>query len=80
MFITAFENTIATAAASTISVPDSLATACTITLIVLLAIRELIGAYNGPRLRLLRRFLLIIIIPLLFVFALIVVTRIMNIW
>jgi hypothetical protein len=80
MLITAFENTIATATSGTISVPDTLATASTITLIVLLAIRELIGAYSGQRLKLLRRLLLIIIIPLLFVFALIVVTRIMDVW
>jgi hypothetical protein len=80
VFITALENATQTMNASTVSVSDSVATGCTIALIVLLAVRELIGAYSGQRLKLLRRFLLVIIIPLLFVFALIVITRIMDVW
>ena len=59
---------------------NSFATALIITLIVLLAIIELASAYSSPRLKLLRRCLLIIIIPLLFVFSLIVVINIMHVW
>lgn len=49
-----------------------------ITLIILLAARELAATHQGSRLRLLGRYLLIPIIPLVFAFALIGITTIMQ--
>lgn len=69
---------IATPAA--ISPPDSFTLAVAVTLIILLAIKELATAHRGPRLELLGRYVLIAIIPLLFMFALIVITKIMAVW
>lgn len=69
---------IATPAA--ISPPDSFGLAIAVTLIILLAIKELATAHRGPRLKLLGRYLVIPIIPLLFVFALIEIMKIMDVW
>jgi len=59
-----------------ITIPDSLAVAVAITLIILLATRELATVRVGSRPKLLGHYLQIAIIPLLFVFALIVITKI----
>ena len=69
-------STIAVMAA--IEVPDSVGIAAGVALIILLATTELVRAYGSSRLRLLRRYLLIPIIPLLLLFALVVVTKIIE--
>lgn len=61
-----------------IAVPDTIAIASTVILIAILAIRDFVGNYGDLRLRLLNRLLLIIAIPLLSLFAFIVVTRIID--
>jgi len=59
-----------------ITLPDSVGIAAAVALIILLATKELASAYGGSRLKLLGRYLMIPIIPLLLLFALIVVTKI----
>ena len=59
-----------------ITLPDSVGIAAAVALIILLATKELASAYGGLRLKPLGRYLVIPIIPLLLLFALIVVTEI----
>lgn len=61
-----------------ITIPDSLGVAASVTLIILLATRELAIAHGGSGPKLLGRYLQVAIIPLLFVFALIVITKIIE--
>lgn len=61
-----------------ITIPDSLGIAATATLIILLATRELYIARGGLRSKLLGHYLQVAIIPLLFVFALIVILKIIE--
>jgi hypothetical protein len=63
-----------------ITLPDSVGIAAAVALIILLAIGELAPAYGDSRLKLLRRYLLVVIIPLLFVFSFIMITEIMDVW
>ena len=70
--------TTASAAMAAITVPDSVGIAAAVALIILLAIVEFAHAHGGSRLKLLRRYLLIPIIPLLLLFALVVVTKIID--
>ncbi len=65
-------------AMAVIEVPDSVAIAAGVALIILLAAAELASAYGSSRLRLFRRYLMIPIIPLLLLFALVVVTKIIE--
>ena len=65
---------IATTAA--IGIPDSFGVAATVTLIILLATREIAIAHGGLRSKLLGLYLQVGIAPLLFVFALIVILKI----
>lgn len=74
--VTAATTTIA--AMATIALPHSVGIAAAIALIILLATRELASAHGGPRLKLLARYLVIPIIPLLLLFLVIVVTGIME--
>ena len=61
-----------------ITIPDSFGIAATVTLIILLATRELAIAHGGSRPKLLGHYLQFAIIPLLLVFALIVITKIIE--
>jgi len=61
-----------------ITIPDSFGVAATVTLIILLATRELATAHGGLRSKLLGHYLWVAIIPLLLVFALIVITKIIE--
>jgi len=70
--------TTATIAMAIISLPDSVGIAAGVALIILLAAAELASAYGSSRLRLFRRYLMIPIIPLLLLFALVVVTKIIE--
>lgn len=74
--VTAAMTTIATT--ETITVPDSLGIAAAVALIILLAAKELASAYGGPRLKLLGRYIVIPIIPLLLLFAVIMVAEIIQ--
>lgn len=74
--VTATMTTMATMAA--ITLPHSVGIAVAIALIILLAAKELASAYGGPRLKLLGRYIVIPIIPLLLLFAVIVVTEIIQ--
>ena len=65
-------------AMTAITIPDSFGIAVAITLIILLATHELAPVCVGSRPKLLRHYLQIAIIPLLLVFALIVITKIIE--
>jgi uncharacterized membrane protein len=65
-------------AMTAITIPDSLGIAATVALIILLATRELVLAHGGVRSIYLGHYLQIAIIPLLLVFALIVITKIIE--
>lgn len=64
---------------ATIALPASVGIAAAIALIILLATRELASARGSSRLKLLARYLVIAIIPLLLLFLWIIVTGIMEV-
>lgn len=65
-------------AMTAITIPDSFGIAATVALIILLATRELVFAHGGVRSIYLGQYLQIATIPLLLVFALIVITKIIE--
>lgn len=71
--------TVTPATSALIAMGGSFAIIAVVTLIVFLATRELATTHQGSRLRLLGRYLLIPIIPLVFAFALIGITTIIEV-